>query len=272
MRTIASRISSVDMLRMYRIPPALVAVAAAALLAFLVGCGSGDDPPLAHVTGVAGSPSTAQLDRWMHGMVAGDYIASIGRSAPQGLVSEPADYSECAVAAKKVVPRTSTSAPKLTNAQISQKCRQLYRAVKAQALGYLIQARWIVAEAAEEGVKVSDSLVRERFAQLRKQAYPTDAALRRYLDERQLTLPDLLFELKRNLLNEKILASFKAKVEKIGGGKKTYIKLALQRYKSMVARTKCRSGYVVPSCSEYRGPPIVVPSPNMLLEYFVAGK
>jgi hypothetical protein len=205
-------------------------------------------------------------------MVAADFFASIGKRAPRGLVSEPADLSECTASAKKVVPRNTSGALTLTDAQISYKCRQLYRAVKAQALGYLIQARWIVAEAEEEGVSVPDSLVRKEFAVQRERTYPTEAALRGYLSERQLTLPDVLFELKRNLLNRKILASFKAKVAKLGGGKKTYIKLALQRYKSMIAKTRCSRGYVVPNCSEYHGPSVLLPSPNQLLEYFVAGK
>ncbi len=250
---------------------ALPMVALTLLAASLAGCG-GSGESLTHIKGTSASTDKAALDHWMRAMAGGDFRASIGTKAPPGLASEPVNYSECARAAKKIVPRTLTGQLKLTDAQIRTKCGILHRSLKAQALSFLISVEWTVLEGEEEGLKVTDSLLKKEFARFRKQTYPTEADLRRYLKERQWVLSDVLYQLKRNVLVTRILPRFEAKVQKAGGGESTYTKLALQRYKDLVARTTCETGYVVPNCREYHGPPQVEPAPDAILEEFVKGQ
>jgi hypothetical protein len=240
------------------------------LLLTLGGCGG--SASVTHIEGSSASITKPTLDHWMRAMAGGDFRASIGTKGPRGLVSEPLDYSECAAAAAKIVPRSYTGKLKLTEAEIRAKCRELYNSIKAQALGLLISVQWTVAEGAEEGLKVSDALLHKEFARYRKQVYPTEADLSKYLAERQWVLSDVLYQLKRNILVTAILPKFEAKVKRAGGGEKTYVRLALERYKKLIAKTKCDPGYVAPSCSEYHGPPTVLPAPNTILEEFVQGR
>jgi hypothetical protein len=242
------------------------------LLLTLSSCGSSES--LVHIEGAPAIISKATLNHWMQAMAGGDFRANIGTRGPAGLVSEPANYTRCASAVALIAPKSFYGQVKLTDAEISQRCHQLHRAVKFQALSFLISVGWTVAEGAEEGVKVSDAELMREFARFRKGPYPTEADLRKYLRERQWSLSDVLYQLKRNILVTRILPKFKAKVNDIGGGEETYVKLALERYHRLIARTSCRAAYVVPNCREYRGSLGVTPalSPDVIFEEIVQGR
>ncbi len=260
----------------------VISLTLSASLLILTGCGgsdsaahgegSGGGGSVTRIQGTSASIDKAVLNHWMRSMAGGDYRASIGVQGPRGLVSEPANYGECASAAKTFVPRTPTGQLKLSDAQIAQKCRQLYQSIKAQALSFLISVQWTVAEGAEQGLKVTDADLRHEFARFWKERYPTKQEFEKYIAERQWVLSDVLYQLKRNILVGRILPKFKAKVNRAGGGEQLYVKFALERYKALIAKTSCRAGYVVPNCKEYSGPPIVAPAPNIILEYFAQGR
>jgi hypothetical protein len=235
-----------------------------ALLA-LAGCGGGES--VVHIQGLSASISKATLKHWMQALVGSDFRTSNATVAPAGLVSEPADYKRCAAAVRLVAPRTQ---PRPSDTIVAERCRQLYRGIKAQALSFLISAAWTVGEGAEMGLKVSEAQLKRQFAVERRQTYPTEAQLNKYLSERHMVLSDLLYQLKRSILVSEILPKFEAKVRK-AGGKNAYGRLAIARYDALVARTSCSPGYVVPNCKEYHGPEAVVPSPNQVLEAIVQG-
>ncbi len=252
---------------------ALALVATCTALLLLGGCGgsSGGGDSVAHLQGGPGTVSRPMLGHWMRAMAGGDFRAIIGTKAPAGLVSEPADYPQCEAAAKKIVPRTDAGQLKLSDAQISTKCHQLYRSIKAQALTFLLSVQWIVREGEELGLKLSDAELHKEFARFRQHTYPTEADLKRYLEERHWALSDILYQLKRNVLVSRILPKFEAKVQQAGGGEAVYARLALERYKRQISQTVCKPGYVAPGCSEYRGPETVSPAPNAILEGFTEG-
>jgi hypothetical protein len=180
----------------FRLPFLLLTSLAIALsLLILNACGGGSDS-LAHIQGSSASTSKATLNHWTRALAGADFRASVGTKGPQGLVAEPADYSECAAAARKVVPRSFTGQLKLSDAQIEQKCHELYRSIKAQALSYLLSAQWTALEGKEQGIEVSDALLQSEFARYRKQNYPNEADLQRYLDDRHWVLSDILYQLK----------------------------------------------------------------------------
>jgi hypothetical protein len=249
----------------------LLALALTAVLALLAGCGS-SRPSLTHIEGSSATTSKATLDHWMRSWAGQDFRASVGTKGPEGLVSEPANYSECVEAAKKVIPRSFTGKLKLTDSQILEKCRQLHNSIKAQALSYVLSLQWTDGEGAEQGLTVSQKLLNAEFARYRKSRYPTEAALKTYLTERHMVLSDVLAQLRSSILVTRILPKFEAKVKKAGGGEKTYVRLALERYRKLIAKTTCSQGYVVPGCREYHGPPSVEPAPNTILEQFVQGR
>jgi hypothetical protein len=237
----------------------------------LLSCGSSDHS-LAHIQGTSATISKATLNHWMRALSSGDYRQNLAAIAPQGLVAEPADYPECARAAKRIVPRAGNGQLKLTDAQIGQKCRELYAAVKAQALSFLISVEWTVAEGEELGVHVTNALVEKEYARYRKEAFKTDTEFRKYISERGWTVSDMLYRYKRSLLTSKILPKFQEKVKQAGGGERAYFKLALERYRQLISRTSCKPGYVVPECKEYREPATAQPSPRDVLKAFVLGQ
>jgi hypothetical protein len=246
--------------------PRLLAIPLALLA--LSGCG-GSSGSVTTIQGDSGAISRPMLDHWMRAMAGSDFRQNIGTKGPKGLVSEPANYAECEAAAAKVIPRTYTGKLKLSKSEINQKCHQLYNSIKAQALSFLISVQWAVTEGKEQGFTVSEALLHKEFARYRKQFYPTEALLKRYLEERHWQLSDILYQLKRNILVRDILPAFEAKVKKAGGGDAIYAKLATERYNRLVSKTSCKSGYVVPNCKQYAGPPSVEPSPDVILEAFV---
>jgi hypothetical protein len=242
-----------------------------ALTAALAGCGSGADS-LTHIEGSSSTTTKATLNHWMRSWAGQDFRESVGTKGPEGLVSEPANYTECAEAARKVVPRSFTGKLKLSGSQIMKKCHELHRAVKAQALSYLISTQWTVAEGAEQGLHVSGKLLSQEFARYRQSRYPTETQLTQYLTERHMALADVLYQLKSSILVTRILPKFQAKVARAGGGEKAYVRLALERFKRLIARTKCESGYVVSDCSEFRGSAESEPPPNTIIEQLVQGR
>jgi hypothetical protein len=249
-------------------------VAIVLALVLLGGCsgGTAEDGGVTHIEGTSASISKATLNHWMQAMAGGDFRASGPQIAPPGLVSEPADYPRCERAARKIVPRSRSGQLKLSDAQIAEKCRALQRALKAQAISFLLSAQWTTIEGEEFGLKVSEAQLHREFARYRKQPYPTEEDLQKFMAERHWVLSDLLYQLKRNILVKEILPKFQAKVKKAGGGEATYVRLALARYRALIAKTTCKPGYVAPGCREYHGPEVVSPSPNIILERFAKGE
>jgi hypothetical protein len=233
-------------------------------LVLLAGCGTAD-PSLVRIHGTSASISKATLNEWMRAMAGGDYRQSIGVQGPVGLASEPANPSECADAARAIIPKTATGEPKLTSAQIAQTCAQLHQALKTQALSFLIAVQWAIAEGAEHGITISEAELKHEFESYRTK-YPTTQALRRYLDERHWQVSTVLLQLKRNMIVRRLGERPSSNVNQA----QTLSKL-VARYKTMIARTRCQPGYVVPNCSQYHQPPKAPPAPDILLEQLTAG-
>jgi hypothetical protein len=250
----------------------LTPLAIALTIAILTGCGGGSDESLVHMQGSSETITKPMLNHWMRTMAGGDFREAIGTKGPAGLVSEPANYPECEAAASKVAPKTPTGKPKPGAAQIARKCRQLYRSVKGQTLSFLLSVQWETTLGAEQGIKVSHAELQKEFENLRAQTFPTDADLRRYLEERNWVLSDIYYQLKRNIIVRRLLPNFLAKVKRAGGGEVVYAKLALERYKRQIARTSCKPGFVAPGCREYHGSEIVLPPVAVLLEDLTAGR
>ena len=242
-----------------------------ALAGALGGCGGGSSDSLVQLQGSSASISKSTLDHWMRAKVGADFRASIGTKGPQGLVSEPADYSECAAAARKIVRRSFTGKLKLSDAQIKRKCQELHQAVKEQALGSLIAMRWAEIEAARAGTHISPAFLHKEYERYRAHTFPIEAELQRYLAERHWSISDVLFEVKRNLLARELAPKFEAEARKAGddGG---FAKLGLGQEHAHIAKTSCEAGYVVPGCREYREPPGGPIAPNLVLEAFAAGR
>jgi hypothetical protein len=234
----------------------------------LSSCGGGGNESLIHIEGSSATITKPMLDHWMKATVGMDFRSNVGTKGPLGLVSEPANYPECIAAARKLIPRTYTGKFKLSDAQVSMKCHQLYQAVKAQTLAYLLSVQWSVREGEEAGIRVSDAEVRKQFKRFAKENFKSAAGQRTYLAERHLTVADVLYQLKRNMLVTRLRPKFEAKVAKAGGGEKVFARLALANYHSLIAKTTCKRSYVVEGCNGYQPPAVPLPSASVILEGF----
>jgi foldase protein PrsA len=188
----------------------------------LAACGSGGIPGDA-VVQVGSTPITkATYEHWLG--VAASSSAQTGTTASKPVVPDPPTFSACvahfqATAAK---PAKGQKAP--TAAQYKTQCEQEYTALKQQVLGFLISANWVIGEASDQGLSVSDKEVEKKFDELKKQQFPKEAAFQKFLASTGQTTSDLLLRVKLNLLSQKI----QQKISKEGG--KSVTQAQIEKY------------------------------------------
>lgn len=245
-----------SMLRAMRNPVRLLlAVVAAGLVGMcFAACGGGGSSSDV-VAQVGGTPITkSTVNHWMATLAGGDYHQlSAKNTIPDGLVSEPPNYPRCVANLEAAAARVPGRGLNLTVVQLLTKCRQLYHALRDQAVALLVNDQWLIALARDEGLTATDAEVMQLFKRVKAEEFPTEAALRQYLASRKLSLADELFLLKIDLLEQKILTKAQQ------GGKQAVAKFtaAAQRW---TTKTTCQSGYVVQHCKEYTGAPKPTPS------------
>jgi len=256
---------------------ATLSIAALLTLVSLAACGSGgskaqtaggttaarDTAPTSSTTIVAKvgvAPITkAQVSHWMTAL-AGSIYHNISHELPlpEGLVSDPPDYRRCVASLEAAAAASPLGHARETGPELLAKCRELNGALQIEATNFLIKAQRTIALAAEAGVTVSPAEVEASFRQARLTDYPTEADLHRYLASRHQTIADLLLELKLELLSTKL----SRKVADLGG-----LAALKDSYQRSVENTRCSPGYVVESCSQYRGGPTYPGrTPSALLE------
>jgi hypothetical protein len=242
----------------------LLALAAALGLAVcaLSACGGSNGKVVASV-GKSEITQTS-LAHWMETMVGGDYRELNAETSPQGLVSDPPDYSRCVQAAKQI---PTTSGKHLSEVELHLKCRQLYTVVKEQALSFLISELWAKEQAAAHGLSVSEAELNRAFGEFRSRQWPSPAQLKRYLSEQHRSLSDERALFKRNLLGKK---TFKA-LEKQAGDEQSFVKLVKAENAKLTARTECKAGYRSLQCRQYASGKEAAPSAAVLVEQLKAG-
>lgn len=219
----------------------------------VVSCGGVSDTVVARV---GETPITrSSVDHWMRVLVAGDYHAELTKPAPDGLVSDPPDYGACVRAANGLVP---TRSPEVT----ASLCRELYQAVKLQAVGLLADVLWHISDAREHGETLPTAVeVARTLERLRQRESQTPGQFARYLSERHLTVADESYLLERNLLSQKLVK----RVQGQGLKQAAYSRIAEEYSAKWTARTSCQPGYVAEPCKQYQGAQQGGPSPNSVL-------
>lgn len=229
----------------------------------LAACGSSRDPSSETVAQVGGYAITkAMLNQWMMEKASEDYYDSTGRKSPPRLVSEPADYPACVASLKTITPIQSAAKPKpkLTAAQLTNKCRELYQAVKTQALEYLVSSYWSINFYGAHDIKVTGGESQQGLKRIRAERYPTAGEFQQLLASRRRTLAQELFIVEDDLLAQKIEAKLKH------GNRQQSTKL-IGEAKKASASAICHPGYVVEYCKGYKAPMSSnTTSPTVLLE------
>ena len=126
--------------------------------------------------------------------------------------------------------------------------RQTATELRDEVLGFLISSEWVLGEAGERHIAVSDAEVRRQFDRLRAQQFPHRREFERFLRESGETIADLLFRVRLNLDSELIQ---KAVVEhhRGAGSKQHALAQFIKAFKTRwQAQTYCSAQFAVPDC------------------------
>jgi foldase protein PrsA len=184
------------------IPLALTGLAAAVVTA----CGN-DVPPNA-VAKVGDETITQdEFDKW---------VATAVKSQAQGgpaVVPDPPDFKKC-VAGKKKAPAPEGQA-KQSDSALKKQCKTEYDTLKREVMQFLIQAEWVLQEAEERDIEVSDKAVTKSLEDQKKEAFPTDKAYKQFLKTSGMTEADILFRVKLSELQEKLTQNVTKEAKKV---------------------------------------------------------
>jgi hypothetical protein len=212
------------------------------LVGLLVGgCGSGGGGFVARVGGRV--VSSAALAHWfsVEAIISTDLNPQ--GPVPVGEVPDPPRYSACIA-----YMRASTASHEVSSG-LQHRCRKRYEGVRRHMLTILITYAWLEAEAAVQGISVSEGEIRQQFKRYAKEIWPTEAAFHAYLKYTKQTLADEFLVSKMDLLSTKL----QAKVIH-GMGIKGATRFYHEFPRRWAARTSCSPGNVIPVCKQYRGP------------------
>jgi hypothetical protein len=211
------------------------------------GTGSHDDPAIAQVGKYTITKSL--LDQWMTPTIGEDFYAVMSRQAPVGLVAEPADYPACVTTLKKLtpVPGDGPARPQPTAAELDRRCRQLYEAIRYQTLTFLVKAYWSINFAASHGITATTSEVQHQLERVEAIQYSAPGQLKNYLTSHSRTLQQQLFELKLELLQEKLLH------KALASGEHAALAVAAEA-QGQSSPASCGAGDIVEHCKGYKAP------------------
>jgi hypothetical protein len=125
--------------------------------------------------------------------------------------------------------------------------------VLEEAMGFLISSYWVIGEAQDLHVQVSDAQVRHRFDRIRREQFPKRSEFKAFLRSSGQTVADLLFRVKLNLLSEGIQR--RVEVGHHGSGRNQALEHFVREFKSRwLAQTYCLPAYAVSDCGHVQTP------------------
>jgi foldase protein PrsA len=191
-----------------KLPPRLLALGAFFVAAITLAACGGSSIPGNSVAKVGGTSITKNdFNHWLR--IAA--ISSQGQSDPDvasgkkaAQIPDPPDFKTCVAGKVAAAPAPAKGQPKPTTAQYKQQCQTEYNGLRDQVLQFLISAQWIVGEAKDQGVKVTDTEVNTQFETTKKQSFPKDADFQKFLKSSGMALDDLKFRVRVQALSDKL--------------------------------------------------------------------
>ena len=241
----ASRLSAAFRNRAW--PRSAATLAAAAIAAAAVSaCGSSTND--AAVIQVAGNPiSKAAMEHWMRVESVLTYRVIPKEPPPKGLLPDPPGYSACiAWLGSSKAPLTDRQT-KSTPAQLKSRCEQRLAELKKKALTFLITYQWLIGEAKDLGLIVSDAEVEKAVRRFQRSETPGSGEFQRYLSYAGMSVADAQYIQRLTVAGTKVQNGILAK--RAGQARQ-----ALAAFNGKwIAKTSCKAGYVVPGCKQYKG-------------------
>jgi hypothetical protein len=248
-----------------------VTLAACLAVATLAACGGGSSssssPTVAKLANAqtlaqVGSytVTSAMLNQWMAVDVGSDYYKLTKHRAPAQLVSEPPNYHACVAAVQALASGEGERRPAAGTAST---CEQLYQAIKAETLTFLVSAYWLIDFDAAHGIVVTKAQVQHSLAQVRAKEYPHPGEFERSLQARDRTLSQEMFLARVDLLKQ----ALREALSKKGQGQAELATAVNEEADSAV----CRAGYLVAHCKGIVGHKYSGPLPRTLLRAIAPG-
>ncbi|HZU40700.1 MAG TPA: peptidyl-prolyl cis-trans isomerase [Solirubrobacteraceae bacterium] len=175
------------------------------LVISVAACGSG--VPGDAVANVAGNPVTLQaFDHWM--FVAAKSQAAQNPGQPVIVPNDPPSFGQCVSNVRKQIPQLAKTSSKTLKAD----CQNLFNSLKSQVMPFLIEAYWYQAQAAKEGITVSDAEVMKAFDTAKNQQFQTKAQYQAFLAQTGQTQADIVYRFRIHVIFTKLLAKRSTKV------------------------------------------------------------
>jgi foldase protein PrsA len=185
---------------------ALPTIAAALLVA---GCGSG--VPSNSVATVDGTPiKKTDFNHWL--------AVAARQSVPPGSTAKPAipdppNYTNCvATLQKQPVPKGQKTP---SAAALKAQCEQQYNGLKTQVMEFLIQSQWLLKEADARNLTAKPAQVQQQLNDQIKQSFPKRADFNKFLKTSGMTMNDLLFRVKVDVLTQQVRQKVVAGQDKV---------------------------------------------------------
>jgi hypothetical protein len=174
------------------------------------------------------------------------YYGASGLNPPQaGLVADPPNYELCTRRLSDLYAHNPRHKKGISNATLAKSCRELYEAARRAGMTSVVQAQWLITLDRELGIVATDSEVRRLHRRISTEEYPSPEALKEFLAPRGMTLSELLFEDRMDILAKKTVAMIER------GGPAAYRRVIEAGQRSSL-RITCSPGYVVEHCREYK--------------------
>lgn len=208
----------------------------------------------------------AEVSHWMQALAGVTYFElSAQHTVPSGLVSDPPNYASCVSHLEAAAASAPAKATQPTSVELLTKCREIYLAMRKQAIGYLVDLQWGIDTYRDLGVTASEAELQRAFKKVKADRFSTEAQFTSYLARSRLSLADEMEEVKLNLLSAKALPKLTRRVHGVKTANQVVYAKFLDYGRAWTAKTQCKPGYVVEHCSEYRsgqddyhGPPASV--------------
>jgi foldase protein PrsA len=175
----------------------LLALAVLAIALAVSGCGSGVPANSVAKVGDTAIKKT-EFNHWLN--VAARQQTAPGQTAAP--VPDPPNYTQCvATLQKQPVPKGQK---KPTAAALKAQCEQQYQGLKQQVMQFLVQSQWLLQEADKRGIKANPQTVQKQLNDQIKQSFPKKADFQKFLKSSGMTMADLLFRTKIDVLTNQV--------------------------------------------------------------------
>jgi foldase protein PrsA len=140
--------------------------------------------------------------------VAAKSQAAQSPGSPVIVPSDPPNFDKCVAQVRKQVPALAKASAK----QLRADCKQLFTSLSSQVMDFLIKGYWYQAQAAKQGIKVTDKQVQDAFNKAKNQQFQTSAQFQTFLSQTGQTMNDILFRFRINQLFMKLVAKHQTQV------------------------------------------------------------